>query len=154
MGVFRDQCPARGAGLSHAHWTRCRPPAPHPNDSSTEFSGRVHGPLQCCHCEETLELESAAPKPEPEPEPEAPAAEPSGDCTVDHNSVKSSLLIGDGGLEWSRCPICGVHVEPRFPPQGVQGKPYERGRGDLTERQRRRLFSWAGWSRYLDEFFR
>jgi hypothetical protein len=54
---WSEQCPARGAGLTHAHWRECRPEhGGHPStDPTTEYAGRHHAYDQCCHCEERIE---------------------------------------------------------------------------------------------------
>lgn len=54
---WSEQCPNRGAGLTHAHWRECRPEhGGHPStDSTTEYAGRRHAYNQCCHCEEAIE---------------------------------------------------------------------------------------------------
>lgn len=54
---WKDQCPARGAGLTHAHWRECIPSqGGHPqSDPTTEYAGRMHQFAQCCHCEEKID---------------------------------------------------------------------------------------------------
>lgn len=48
---WRSDCPARGAGLSHAHWNSCNPTAGgHPKDSVAEDEGVIHSWSTCCHC--------------------------------------------------------------------------------------------------------
>lgn len=39
---WAEQCPGRGAGLGHAHWSRCR--GSHPG------TGERHPAGTCCHC--------------------------------------------------------------------------------------------------------
>jgi len=46
--TWDDPCPARGAGLRHAHWSECDPKKGHPKSSF------VHQYDQCCHCHETI----------------------------------------------------------------------------------------------------
>lgn len=41
---WASQCPARGAGLDHAHWSKCHPNTGHPD------TGDTHRYEQCCHC--------------------------------------------------------------------------------------------------------
>lgn len=41
---WSDDCPARGAGLGHAHWDKCDPRRGHPG------TGTVHLASECCHC--------------------------------------------------------------------------------------------------------
>lgn len=62
---WSDQCPARGAGLAHAHWRECRPDSGgHPTtDATTEYGGRIHQYNQCCHCEERIEPTGATQHP-------------------------------------------------------------------------------------------
>jgi len=43
-------CPARGSGLTHAHWNRCNPKKVHPKDP-TGNEGNQHSAATCCHCE-------------------------------------------------------------------------------------------------------
>lgn len=75
--------------------------------------------------------------------------DPMTECTVDHNSIKSVHLIGDGGLTWTRCPFCHVMVEPMMARGEVTGSKYDPGRGDMTERLKRRLLGWRGWVDFL-----
>lgn len=44
-GFWREECPERGPGLSHAHWRECLPSETHPSTDVT------HRGDQCCHCE-------------------------------------------------------------------------------------------------------
>jgi len=71
-------------------------------------------------------------------------------CTVDHRSIKTALLIGDGGLEWTTCPICFTPVEARMiTGNGPIGPGYGPGRGSITERLARKLgfVRWLSWGR-------
>lgn len=65
-----------------------------------------------------------------------------GNCPADHNSIETALLIGDGGLQWRACPICGEMVEPKLAngelPVGLRGDDGP-GRGAFTKRQTKRL---------------
>lgn len=45
---WTDQCPSRGAGLTHAHWRDCKPGAWHPGTQTRHLAN------QCCHCEQTI----------------------------------------------------------------------------------------------------
>lgn len=47
---WNQQCPARGAGLEHAHWSKCQPDGFHPVEFGDD-SQRKHLSDQCCHCE-------------------------------------------------------------------------------------------------------
>ena len=71
-----------------------------------------------------------------------------GECIVDHDSITIRRPIGDYGWQWSRCPICGNMLEPRFPSIGAQGKDDGKGRGDLTPGMKKRLAGLAGWWAY------
>lgn len=50
---WEEQCPARGAGLSHAHWNKCDPNGTHPRRAGELHPGRKHAADQCCECEHT-----------------------------------------------------------------------------------------------------
>lgn len=64
---------------------------------------------------------------------------PKGNCPAEHNSIEAALLIGDGGLQWRACPVCGEMVEPRMV-QGMDRRfPYGPGRLPWTRRQMQRL---------------
>jgi hypothetical protein len=78
-----------------------------------------------------------------------PAGESVSECTTDHRSIDSKFLIGDEGVVRTSCPICGVMVEPRsITGTGPQGATWEKGRGELTPRQKNRLVGWSGWETY------
>jgi hypothetical protein len=73
-------------------------------------------------------------------------ADPLTGCPADHNSIQPKVLIGDGGMERSRCPFCQVMVEPKaITGEGAVGNSLDRGRGVLTERLKKRLQGWVGW---------
>lgn len=63
-----------------------------------------------------------------------PSPDPLTECPVNHNSIETKMLIGDGGMRWSHCPYCNVMVEARFESIGAQGVPYGKGRGAITTR--------------------
>lgn len=51
---WNDQCPERGAALTHAHWKDCNPGAGgHPEDGGPNV-GHVHDWATCCHCEQRI----------------------------------------------------------------------------------------------------
>lgn len=164
MASWWDQdCPKRGAALSHAHWNVCDPQGVHPADG-TAMAGRTHQLNQCCHCEQlaekSQEAEAIAMSQEPPRQgqlqdhpyqwtiagrclrcqktrldhPVFKRGAESGECSVDHTSIASKLLVNDGGLERTTCPICNMQVEPKMATGQPVGKPSGRGRGDLTQR--------------------
>lgn len=166
MAIWTDYCAARGPALTHAHWTKCVPPAPHPTDLSTEYAGRKHEWNQCCHCEERMDPASQQGVPQkvvPAPPPESQTLaelEPEDailqseamalpvTCTVDHRSIDTALLIGDDGLVWRRCPFCNVQVEGALRKGEVIGPYWGPGRGELRPRQQGWLQGWVGWVDY------
>lgn len=76
------------------------------------------------------------------------APDPMTECTVDHRSINTALLIGDGGWEWRRCPYCHVQVEGALRTGEVVGPAYGPGRGDMTHRLKARLTAWFGWVQF------
>jgi hypothetical protein len=50
---WREDCPARAAGLRHAHWDRCKPDGVHPAGATEVNAGKRHAADQCCECELT-----------------------------------------------------------------------------------------------------
>lgn len=56
---WRQDCPKRGVGLQHAHWTACRPDGVHPHDD-TGNEGNNHPATMCCHCQFTEAMEREA----------------------------------------------------------------------------------------------
>lgn len=151
---WHQDCPARGAGLLHGHSSSCR----HIHTTPIHFAD------QCCDCLQResewkpIEAVAAVPPSLIEHKFIFTMAGPCGfegcgkmeddhalfvepdpitGCTVDHASIKTALLIGDGGLEWTRCPICGYHVEPAMPEDARSIKykrPYGAGRLPFTRR--------------------
>lgn len=77
-----------------------------------------------------------------------PAPDPMTNCPADHRSISAGPLIGEAGLEWRRCPFCHVQVEPALRTGEVIGPVYGPGRGDLTERVKKRLRAWFGWTEF------
>lgn len=73
-----------------------------------------------------------------------PQPDPMTGCPADHKSISTALLVGDG-LEWRRCPYCGVMVEGALRTGAVVGPDWGPGRGTLTFRQQDRLTKYAGY---------
>lgn len=147
MGFWSEHCPARPADLNHRHDMHC--PDRHPRG-------------QCCEC---LAFDRPLTPPVPEvravPDhtyrwtmagycaacggvedghPLELAVQKIEDCEQsNHDAIKSQLLIGDGGLEWTTCGSCGRFVEPKMATGVLAGKAYEKGRGPLIERMKQRL---------------
>jgi hypothetical protein len=94
---------------------------------------------QCVRCQKR---EDAHPK------LRADGPDPMTECPVDHRSIQTTMLIGDGGWEWRRCPFCHHQVEPYFPSIGAQGPLGGKGRGELTTSMKKRLTGFFGWWRY------
>lgn len=69
MSWWQEDCPSRGAALSHAHWRDCDPDkGGHPG-----LPGTVHRWDQCCHCEARAGQIPLPPKDDNTPvEPRAP----------------------------------------------------------------------------------
>lgn len=163
-GWWTQQCPARGPGLSHAHWSHCNPDSGHPHDESGN-EGNHHGWDMCCSCEMTAATEAAAKPSQPAIEraleehayvftimgrcqrcgrtsPEhiqIDHAVPPGKCPVRHDSItQKGLSIGDEGLQWKTCPSCLTQIEPRMSLGEPQGRADGIGRGWVSPRMRRR----------------
>lgn len=75
-------------------------------------------------------------------------ADPMTGCVLDHATINTVPLIGDGGLTWSTCPYCRVMIEPSLRDGNLHGPQYGPGRGDLTDRLKARLAGLAGWWAY------
>lgn len=150
-----EECPARDAGLRHAHWDQCTPEA-HPGEDSGHMLN------QCCHCRAIHGgiIEPVAEMPAgladhlyiftitgkcvrcgrtQDAHPAILKVTAPGECQVDHASITAAHLIGDGGLEWRRCPACNRMIEPKMATGAPVGPKWGRGRGDLIERAVRRL---------------
>lgn len=152
---WSEQCPTRGAALTHAHWDKCSPEA-HPGEPSG------HLPFQCCHCR---------------------GMDPGARGTIVGNSVPPPLdvpqRLRDIGImgTWQEMPDGTlVHIEdpsvnhgfrqtppPRYERtddtlveprmvsgQGPQGPVDAPGRGPLTPAQQARIRARAGWQQWLD----
>ena len=154
---WQQDCHKRGTALTHAHSADC----------SREHDPR-HGSDQCCHCGERasswVPTEVLSP-PVPivravardhayqftiggrcgecqgleDDHPLIGIPDPMTGCDVDHRSLRTALLIGDGGLEWASCPRCGAKVEPKMSTGFPDGKAEGRGRGYFTQRHRNEL---------------
>lgn len=79
----------------------------------------------CVRCQRTQDAHPAVMQVEPR--------EP-GSCAVDHASLRTALLINDGGLEWRRCPVCNSMIEPKLATGSPVGAPWGIGRGIITAR--------------------
>lgn len=137
MTFWSDECPQRGPGLTHAHWTQCDPnKGGHPGSIARHTWG------QCCHCEHTeaswlrlhpadVIVQQVAP-----PVTGAPAQ-----CTVSggkHKPAVSTPLIGENGLEWPSCSSCGVQMEPSLATGALTGPEWGIGRGWTNPRMVKR----------------
>ena len=147
---WAEPCPARGSSLTHAHWAACKPDGGHPPDN-TGNEGNTHPYEMCCHCQMTKAMMTEADIAMREmglPAQLLPAPT-DGQCTVDHNSITSKLVLAEGvgdlgppegARDWhinrTTCPICGVPVEPKLATGEVTGPIYGRGRGELSERHK------------------
>lgn len=76
--------------------------------------------------------------------------DPMTGCVLDHKTIDTNLLLGDGGLRWVRCPFCNVMVEGALATGEVTGPAYGPGRGEWVARKLDRLVAWTGWSDFLD----
>jgi hypothetical protein len=148
VGFWQEHCDARPEDLKHRHDTECT-------------DGHLYD--QCCECGLLLRdwvpnVNLAPPVPVVRPvtkdhhyqftiagfcgecggvqddHPLIGAPDPMTGCDVDHKSLKSALLIGDDGLSRSRCPRCGVMVEPAMAQGFATGPGYGRGRLPFTQR--------------------
>lgn len=71
--------------------------------------------------------------------------DPLTECDIDHGTISPKLLMGDDGLQWSRCLRCNVQLEPKFAWGVVTGKPDALGRGQLTFTLKKKLTALRGW---------
>jgi hypothetical protein len=136
---WREDCPARGAGLHHAHWSDCHPSNVHPGTDVT------HTYTQCCHCERFI---VGAPQ---TTSTESPVDPPMQDhmyipTLVGHclrcrlSMAKHPAVVRQVEPETGNVPL-----EPQYASIGAQGPAWGKGRGDLTERQQTFLVGWLGW---------
>lgn len=140
---WEEECPNREPGLNHAHWDKCDPKGVHPG------TDKRHDWTQCCHCGFTFESwEQRHLVAEPtkiadldDAPLELPQNPRFGTCSYGHSSTKA--LIGDDGMEWEKCPGCGVQKEPRFESTGPGGPYWGPGRGWVSPRMKRRWESIA-----------
>lgn len=142
---FRNQCPARGYGLTHTQNMRARPdgscmdcgtelhnnpPTGVPESAKeAERLPEVYADVydhkyvfsitgRCARCGK-VELRHAE---------WVTGVEP-GECAVDHASIRP----------WTSCLICFQVIEPKLATGKPVGPPDRPGRGILTERQKGRL---------------
>jgi hypothetical protein len=155
---WKEQCPQRGAGLTHRHVMDC------PNHVFDE----------CCECELTaavwearreMELREAglvSDAPDhlyvytitgrcghrgcgrhsgAHPVTLLDKADPLTECRLDHSSVPNrGLLIGKpDGAERQRCQMCGVMIEPKLATGVPDGPAHGKGRGPIMDRLSKRL---------------
>lgn len=172
MADWFEDCPSRGAGLKHAHWSRCVPPNRHPEDVTSEYAGRIHRMDQCCHCEETIQSAQEAREGTVTPfsTPERPGTadhtfmptiaglcQRCGKPLVVHPTKVSEVSfraeVGDCDHDsydpWTRCQNCDVVVEPRMATGTVDGPKYGYGRGEATPRFLQRVVAFVGWAEWL-----
>lgn len=148
-----EQCPARRPGLNHAHNFNCsvehgnhlgdeccdcnlrasnwRPAMKEP--TVTDLPDTVHAYVftvagRCGSCgkpqdDHPLELDEAV----------------TDGCTLDHRTITSFQLVGENGLEWTKCPRCQTYIEPKFSTGEPVGQPWGKGRGSITDRLAKRL---------------
>jgi hypothetical protein len=155
-------CPSRGVSLSHAHSEKCQ--TDHGGVHSVGTCCHCgHSPTSFAQSQFMTRI-GAAPLPSvPSPDhqyiftitgrcaragcgktrdehPLLLAGEPIDGCPVDHKSVSGVVLPTDDGLERSMCSACGVMVEHRaVTGDGPAGPGYDKGRGEITPRQSKRL---------------
>lgn len=151
MAFWSEQCPARGAGLDHAHWDLCSSEG-HPGEDSG------HLPYQCCHCRGyasafksgtldtnvgTLDL---TPQIDVQERMRALGIEGSWD------TIRSSRPHEkDTGMEDIRAQHDDdTPVEPKATTgTGPDGRADGKGRGELTGRQMLRLMRWKDYIKYI-----
>jgi hypothetical protein len=111
---WKQACPARGAGLRHAHWSKCNPTGVHPQETIGNV-GKNHPFDMCCHCEMTTD---------------GAVARPSDD---------QPLTLAD--IAPSSPTELGMPLEPKMRSfqSEPQGPRIALGRGDLTRRQQATL---------------
>lgn len=158
---WREQCPERGAGLSHAHWSKCD--GVHMADG-TPMAGREHSWEMCCHCEMTfamvqemrdeMRLVGLEPGPVTSVPVEPPMAAlnddvPLGTCKADHSKM-GMKVVRDGVVSWQECVLCGVQIEPKRATGQLPGPKVALGTGDLTKGQMAKLAGLRAKERFLD----
>lgn len=154
MGSFwQEDCPERGSALSHAHWNMCSPKGYHPGTNDKHLDD------QCCHCggrsnpqPPVADVKEVLQQPTADHVYRWTMAGKCAECqgiedahplstssAHDHDTIKTQLLIGDGGLEWTDCVVCAMFVEPQRATGRPVGKHWGPGRGEMTERLKRKL---------------
>jgi hypothetical protein len=120
VNPWKQQCPARGYGLTHAHDTQCK-------------DGHIAG--QCCEC-------GGFPGPQVAEHTHQFSVPPPLDVTARMKAL--GLLQEDTGMEDIRAEHDdNTPVEPKMiTGNGPEGKPDGKGRGDLTYRQEMRIMRW------------
>lgn len=76
------------------------------------------------------------------------------ECSLRTDGTHDGKLTAARGNEggWSLCPMCGLPYEPKMVSgNGPQGRTDERGRGDLSFRQKMWLEGWFGWVAFNEE---
>lgn len=113
MSEWKDQCPNRGPGLSHAHWKDCDPEkGGHPNDGGSRV-GHKHQWGDCCHCEWHIEGVDAAPR-----------STESERRAEDHKYVPT--MVGRCGRHGCGLPI-EAHITPSLTPPEAEKQADESG---------------------------
>jgi len=86
-----DDCPERGAGLTHAHWDKCDPNGVHPGSSDRHLFD------QCCHCGQFVKARAGR----------ATAGNASHNCT--YNAVGVCTICGTHhAFKWTLTGACGL----------------------------------------------
>ena len=174
MDGWSDECPSRGAALSHAHWRDCQPPSPHPGTTS------VHQYSMCCHCEQHIvgfgstvaqPIDQVTDDPMVDDHQFIPTLV--GVCLRcklpldNHRTGPMSFLEQMEQYESMALPIkcsynhatrspgpcsgCGVYVEPKLATGKPTGKAWGVGRGEFSARDQQRVIGHVGWRAWLAE---
>lgn len=122
---WESDCPERGAALHHTHWSKCDPKGYHPGSSEK------HDWSQCCHCGRR------ATDPPAEPEHTSHVWNVGGKCTACGIALNTDGTPRD---ETYVQRVARTLVEPKaVTGNGPGGASWGRGRGSLTDRQKKRL---------------
>lgn len=159
---WETECYKRGPALTHSHWNQCLYSGTHPGTDEKHMAD------QCCHCGEraaswrvpvtpTVVKVSGSTKDHAyqwtmggrcglsgcggveDDHPLVVAPDKDTGCDLDHRSINTKLLIGDGGLVRSTCPRCYEQVEPAMAMHHAAGRDDGKGRGVIMPRMTKRL---------------